>query len=262
MKTVAIGSFFVLFAIGSMAAVPSVFAATVEIEPIEGSDKLGCQDTPEGCWTVMEAVINVGDEVIWTNTDSAKHTVSSGGDLTAPDLLFDSKLLENGDSFSYTFLDAGTFPYFCMVHPWAVGKVIVGGAMAQDEVELIVTITDSATDDGVQVDLEFNEMHVNYDITATQDGNVVWQETEQYADEDMMGSHMIPVAASEDNPIDIEIVSLGIGLPGEEWSGPIDETVASKQVVPEFGTIAMMVLGISLLSIIALTAKSKVIPRL
>jgi len=83
----------------------------------------------------------------------------------------------------------------------------------------------------------------------------------QHAHDDMMGSHMIPVAASEDNPIDIEIVSLGIGIE-EPFTGPIGETVASKQIVPEFGTIAMMVLGISIVSIIALTAKSKVIPRL
>ncbi|KAG2473384.1 MAG: hypothetical protein NPMRTH4_1390006 [Nitrosopumilales archaeon] len=181
--------------------------------------------------------------------------------MTSPDVgtMFDSGLMMNGDSFSFTFDTAGEYPYFCMVHPWMVGTVIVGGAM---EAELMVTITDSATDDGVQVDLEFNQKHVNYDITATQDGNVVWQETEQHAHDDMMGSHMIPVAASDDNPIDIEIVSLGIGLPGEDWTGPIDEVVASKHIVPEFGTIAMMVLGISLVSIIALTAKSKVIPRL
>jgi len=259
MKTLAIGSFFVLFAIGSIAAIPSVFA--VEIEPIEGSGTPGCEDTPEGCWTVMKAVIDVGGEVTWMNTDAQPHTVTSGSDLTAPDVgeLFDSGLQMNGDSFSWTFDTAGEYPYFCMVHPWMVGTVIVGGAM---EAELMVTITDSATDDGVQVDLEFNQKHVNYDITATQDGNVVWQETEQHAHDDMMGSHMIPVAASDDNPIDIEIVSLGIGLPGEDWTGPIDEVVASKHIVPEFGTIAMMVLGISLVSIIALTAKSKVIPRL
>jgi len=144
--------------------------------------------------------------------------------------------------------------------------ITVGGAMDDGTMngeELMVTITDSATDDGVQVDLEFNVIHVNYEITATQDGNVVLQET-GHAHTDMMGSHMISAAASDDNPIDIEIVSLGIGLPGEEadWTGPMDETIATTQVVPEFGTIAMMILGISIISIIAVTAKTRVIPRL
>ena len=74
---------------------------------------------------------------------------------------------------------------------------------------------------------------------------------------------MIPVSASDDNPIDIQVKSLGIGLPGEEakWTGPKDVIVAKKQVVPEFGTIAMMILGISIVSIIAVTAKTRVIPR-
>src|SRR3990172_8979708 len=129
--------------------------------------------------------------------------------------------------------------------------------------EVMVTITDLTTDDGIQVDLEFNQVHVHYEITATQNGNVVLQET-GHAHTDMMGHHMIPVAASDDNPVDIQVVSLGIGLPGEEanWSGPIDEIVATKQVVPEFGTIAMMILGISIVSIIAVTAKTRVIPKL
>jgi predicted secreted protein with PEFG-CTERM motif len=268
MKTLAISSFFVLFAIVSIASMPSAFAdhAIAEVEPVLGSGTPGCEETPEGCWTVMEAVIDVGGEVTWINTDSQPHTATSGSDLTSPDvgLLFDSGLLMNGDSFSHTFDAAGEYAYFCMVHPWMIGVVIVQAEGAGDGggKELMVTITDSATDGGVQVDLKFNQMHVNYDITATQDGDVVWQETEQHAHENMMGSHMIPITASEDNPIDIEIVSLGIGLPGEEMTGPIGEIVASKHIIPEFGTIAMMVLGVSIVSIIALTAKSKVIPRL
>ncbi|MCH7560855.1 MAG: PEFG-CTERM sorting domain-containing protein, partial [Thaumarchaeota archaeon] len=62
--------------------------------------------------------------------------------------------------------------------------------------------------------------------------------------------------------IDIEIVSLGIGPPNAEddWTGPTG-TVATTQIVPEFGTIAMMVLAVAIISIIAVTAKSRVIPR-
>jgi len=205
----------------------------------------------------------VGETVTWSNDDTAAHTVTSG-EAAVPEsvqAVFDSSLFMAGTTWSFTFDEEGEYPYFCMVHPWMAGMVIVGEAMAEEE--LMVTITDSATDDGVQVDLEFNVIHVNYEITATQNGEIVLQET-AHAHTDMMGSHMIPVAASDDNPVDIEIVSLGIGLPDEEadWTGPIGETVATKQVVPEFGTIAMMILGISIISIIAVTAKIRVIPRL
>jgi predicted secreted protein with PEFG-CTERM motif len=43
-------------------------------------------------------------------------------------------------------------------------------------------------------------------------------------------------------------------------TGPVGK-VTTKQVVPEFGTIAMMILAVSIISIVAVTAKSKVIPR-
>ena len=268
MKTIAISSIFVLFAlvVGIAATAPTAFAdhATASVSIAPGSSVPGCEETKE-CYIPYTVTIDPGGEVTWSNDDSAAHTVTSGTAKDGPDGNFDSSLFMAGTTFSVDTLDEeGTYPYFCMVHPWMTGEVIVGAAAEElggDEV--MVTITDLATDDGVQVDLEFNQVHVNYEITATQNGNVVLQET-GHAHTDMMGSHMIPVAASDDNPVDIQVVSLGIGLPGDEanWSGPIDEIVATKQVVPEFGTIAMMILGISIVSIIAVTAKTRVIPKL
>ncbi|RNJ80421.1 MAG: PEFG-CTERM sorting domain-containing protein [Nitrosopumilus sp. B06] len=53
----------------------------------------------------------------------------------------------------------------------------------------------------------------------------------------------------------------GFGLPGEEFTGPIG-TMTQKQVVPEFGSIAMMILAVSIISIVAITAKSRIVPRI
>lgn len=58
-----------------------------------------------------ELTIPVGTTVTWTNEDSAPHTA------TAEDGSFDSGRLERGDSFSYTFEEAGEFAYFCDIHP-------------------------------------------------------------------------------------------------------------------------------------------------
>ena len=126
--------------------------------------------------------------------------------------------------------------------------------------ELMVTITDSVVDDGTQVDLEFSEIHVNYEITATQNGEEIYKETAHSME--MTASHMVDAVGSDDSPIDIEIVSLGIGPPGAEadWTGPTG-SVATSQVVPEFGTIAMMILAVAIISIVAVTAKSRVVPR-
>ncbi|MDH3361369.1 MAG: PEFG-CTERM sorting domain-containing protein, partial [Nitrosopumilus sp.] len=44
-------------------------------------------------------------------------------------------------------------------------------------------------------------------------------------------------------------------------TGPIGEKVVFSNVVPEFGTIAMMILAVAIISIVAVTAKSRVIPK-
>ena len=269
MKTIAIGSIFVMFAIvaGIVATAPTVFAdhMTASVTINAGSSVPGCEEKKE-CFIPYQVTIDPGGEVTWTNSDIAAHTVTSGTAADGPDGNFDSSLFMAGTTFSHKFdaEKAGTYPYFCMVHPWMTGEVIVEAAGAdQGGNELMATVTTSVTADGTQVDLEFNQVHVNYEITATQNGNVVLQET-GHAHTDMMGHHMIPVAASDDNPIDIQVKSLGIGLPGEEtkWTGPKDVIVATKQVVPEFGTLAVMILGIASVSIIAVTAKTRVIPKL
>ena len=59
-----------------------------------------------------ELKVNAGDTVKWTNLDSAPHTVTSdsGSEL-------DSEQLNNGQSFTQTFAQAGTYAYHCAVHP-------------------------------------------------------------------------------------------------------------------------------------------------
>jgi predicted secreted protein with PEFG-CTERM motif len=198
-----------------------------------------------------------------TNTDSAAHTYTSGTPDGGPDGVFDTSLLMVDGSYEWTPTTAGEYPYFCMVHPWMQGIIIVQEAEAEggDADGLVVTITDSAVMGGTQIELEFSELHVNYDITATQGGEIVLEETGQHAMEST-ATHQIDAVGSDDNPISVEVISLGIGAPGNEadWTGPTG-TVATSQVVPEFGTIAMMILAVAIISIVAVTAKSRVIPR-
>jgi plastocyanin len=63
--------------------------------------------------------VSVGTTVTWTNKDPMSHIVS------ARDRLFMSDLLGEGKSFSYTFTTAGTYEYYCTIHPTMAGKVIV-----------------------------------------------------------------------------------------------------------------------------------------
>jgi plastocyanin len=70
------------------------------------------------------AQAKTGGKVTWTNDDSTPHTATSGRD-SKPDGTFDSSTLAQGKSFSFTFEEAGEYPYFCTLHPTMVGTVSV-----------------------------------------------------------------------------------------------------------------------------------------
>ncbi|MDX1596174.1 MAG: plastocyanin/azurin family copper-binding protein [Nitrosopumilaceae archaeon] len=89
-----------------------------------GSGTPGCEETNE-CYIPYEAIVAVGGTVTWVNDDTAAHTVTSGVPSPGPNGIFDSSLFMSGASYEFTFEDAGEYDYYCMVHPWMVGKVIV-----------------------------------------------------------------------------------------------------------------------------------------
>jgi amicyanin len=70
-------------------------------------------------FTPPELTVAVGTTVKWVNHDDIPHLVVN------KDKAFRAKALDTDDSFSYTFTSAGTFDYFCALHPHMVGKVIV-----------------------------------------------------------------------------------------------------------------------------------------
>ena len=90
----------------------------------QGVSYPGCE-TAQECYLPYSLDIQVGDIVLWSNDDTAAHTVSSGDPTEGLDGVFDSGLFMAGSTFEYTFDETGTYPYFCMVHPWMIGEVIV-----------------------------------------------------------------------------------------------------------------------------------------
>jgi plastocyanin len=104
------------------------FAATMDV-----SIPKGASNDPTNGFDPKEINVKVGDTVKWTNNDNALHTVTSGKDSSDPNKGkdFDSgltppnALTTTGKTFQHTFTTAGTFPYFCQVHPGMAGTVIV-----------------------------------------------------------------------------------------------------------------------------------------
>ena len=101
---------------------PVEFSGVISLP--EGSGAPGCDETNE-CYIPFNVSVSAGDEITWSNDDSAAHTVTSGSPADGPDGNFDSSLFMAGGTFSVTLDEAGEYPYFCMVHPWMIGNITV-----------------------------------------------------------------------------------------------------------------------------------------
>jgi len=286
MNKIAFGSLFVLLAVIATTTIPSAFAdhVTASVSIPAGTSVPGCEET-DTCWDPSTVTVDVGGEVTWSNDDTAAHTVTSGTPEEGPDGVFDSGLFMAGNTFAHKFDAAGEFKYFCMVHPWMQGVVVVEEAMGEEmEEEMMeepIMLQTTSTDGSIMVeitasgppiageammlDVKFSSTstgamteHINYDILATQGGEIVLDESGNHKHEGR-GSHTTIALASAD-PVDVAVTIQGIGI-DPPFSGPIGDVVGVT-VVPEFGTITLVILGVALVSIIAFTAKTKLVPRI
>ena len=95
----------------------------VNITIPEGTAVSGCEEN-NVCYEPADVNVFPGSIVIWTNFDTAAHTVTSGTAQSGPDGKFDS-LIPAGNTWEKTFDKAGDYSYFCQVHPWMTGEVTV-----------------------------------------------------------------------------------------------------------------------------------------
>jgi plastocyanin len=106
--------FVVAMAMGWFAGHSIVAANAPQAAPATAEVKIDNFSFGPGTLTVP-----VGSTVTWMNRDDIPHTVVS------TDGVFKSKVLDTDEKFSFTFTKAGTFPYFCSIHPKMTGKVVV-----------------------------------------------------------------------------------------------------------------------------------------
>ena len=283
---------FSLLAIFSLIVVaPPAFAAHGEggmsatVENAAGSSTPGCE--PD-CFIPSTVVITVGGTVTWENTDTAAHTASSGTPAGGPDGVFDSSLIISGGSYSVTLDDEGTYPYFCMVHPWMEGTVI-GEAEAEHDEEM-----------GHMEEMGHDEMEemghgddhaakgvedISDQFVATVTSGVI-HHIGANSDDDTLLVHLfgadddgeLKITLNEDiitpfddgsyfvliNSEEVEFEQMGNTLHIDYVAGTEKIEIVGSHVVPEFGTIAMIVLAVAIISIIVITAKTKIalIPKL
>ena len=114
---------YALAIVALLGTVPALRASNVpasqEVRPAQEPPKAVTVDIDNFKFGIVSLNVAAGTTVTWTNRDDVPHTVVS---LTK---VFKSPALDTGDHFSFTFKDAGTFEYFCSMHPRMTGKIVV-----------------------------------------------------------------------------------------------------------------------------------------
>ena len=343
MKLSILSSLFVLLSVVSLIAIaPSAFAADheVTITNAAGSATPGCEPN---CFIPNPVTVELGTIVTWQNTDNAAHTATAGTAADGPSGVWDSSLIMapmggNVNSFSYTTDTVGSFDYFCMVHPWMTGTLIVEAAGAADaaaeaaaaeaaaadaaaaaadaaaeaQAAAEADAADAAAADAAAADAAA-EAQAAVDaaaadaaaaeaadaaaaeaamaapaidaadyistsgvsvtsITANADDDSVIIAID--ADDDGVLSvtlHSEVITAFDDGTYfvlidneEVEFEQSGSNLTIPYGAGNERVEIVGSHVVPEFGTIAMIILAVALVSIIAITAKTRttLIPKL
>jgi predicted secreted protein with PEFG-CTERM motif len=346
MKLSTLSSLFVLLSVVSLIAIaPSAFAANheVTITNAPGSSTPGCEET-NTCFIPNPVTVEIGTIVTWSNTDTAAHTASSGtaagGDMGE---VWNSSLIMTGGSYSYTTDTVGSFDYFCMVHPWMAGTLIVeevgaaeaaaadaaaeaeaadaaaadaaaaeaadaaaeaadaaAAAMAAAEAAaaaMAAEAADAAAADAAAADAAADAAAADAaaeaamaapaidaadyistsgapvtSITANADDDSVIIAIDA-ADDGVLSVtlHSEVITAFDDGTYfvlidneEVEFEQSGSNLTIPYGAGNERVEIVGSHVVPEFGTIAMIILAVALVSIIVITAKTRttLIPKL
>jgi len=276
-------SLFGLLAIFSLIAIaPSAFAdhTTAEVDMAVGSSVVGCETINE-CYIPHMVTIDVGGEVMWNNIDAMAHTVTAGTPTEGLSEHFDSGLVAPGAMFSHEFTEAGTFDYFCMVHPWMAGAVMVSSEETHGDMEVEGMKEMGHSDDHAAKGIEDLSDQFTTTLTSgvihhiggnTDDATLIVHlfgadddgKLEITLNSDIItpfddGSYFVLVDGQE-----VEFMQMGNTLHIEYDAGAEKIEIVGSHVVPEFGTIAMIVLAVAIVSIIVLTTKTRatLIPKL
>jgi len=100
-------------------------AASHSMGGMGGSGETATVEIANFAYEQEDLTITTGTEVTFTNLDSAPHTVTAGTDADPMTDVFDSGLLQQGESFTFVFDEPGEYVYFCDRHPPMVGTVTV-----------------------------------------------------------------------------------------------------------------------------------------
>ena len=117
--------FALLVTVSSVSVLPNTFAEHDDIATVHPIAGLEQEFSCDPCFDPAVATITAGGVIKFVNNDQSKHTFTAGSVDNWMGDIFDSGLLEPGESYTTPELDVGEYPYFDMIHPWMTGLIIV-----------------------------------------------------------------------------------------------------------------------------------------
>lgn len=202
--------------------------------------------------------ISLGDTIVWKNGDQAKHTITSGTLEDGPDGIFGgTNFLVPGESYKFTFTEKGRYPYFCLIHPWMTGVVTV-----TDGNKIIPDVGKDAGDGLTlfNVDYQYSGI-ISNPVVNEDEKSITFQVTNDPKTNDYNLTLLLPSDLIEgpyavfvngeknlrfDYLPDGEINTIEIEL--NENANEI--TIVGTNIVPEFGFLSIIVLGVAIGSLV------------
>ena len=270
-KIIIVSVIFVLFGTNSVFA-QSTYTINIPTGAADPNAPYFWQSEKDGD-TSGEIHVLPGDTIKWSNADTEFHTVTSGisPDLggEGPDGIFDSEFFSVGASWSYRFTDEGAYPYYCTLHEWMTGIVVVKSAFS-----VIQNVGDDAGDGSTTFDVEYDFNRVIADATVDEDQKAITftlvgkpQNDDNtltlYLSKDLISNPNV-IWADGESVTDFEVISeRGINvvtIPVTETTEQV--TILGTSVVPEFGVLSTVVLATSMLAVIFAVSRSKIISKI
>ena len=169
-----------------------------------------------------------------------------------------------GKSFPQTFSDTGYYPYYCILHPWMVGAIIV-----TDGYSTIPNVGKNVGDGSMVFDVEYDFNRIISTATVNEDENSITFEMVGVTNSDdndleiILPSELIAgpfVVFVEDEMVEIEQMKDGdiniLVIPVDAYSETL--TIVGTSVVPEFGTMVMAIMIISVSAMILAGSRFKI----
>ncbi len=209
--------------------------------------------------------IFIGDTVVWQNADTAKHTVTSGTVEDGPDGIFGgSSFISPGQSYKFTFTQTGQFPYYCLIHPWMTGTVFVTDGYKTIK-EVGKTIDDGATTFNVEYHsdrllvlslIDQGQKSITFEIIGNAQSNEDVLKIRLPSDL-IDGPFVIIIDGKKitdfEQTMNNDISTVSVLLPNDSKL----LTIIGTSIIPEFGVMSIVILGLATMSIMFASQKSR-----